>query len=83
MAWALFKNWKTSRFIDVFTKLRVLEQEDRPRKLQCRSFANWLKQNDLYVEYIEQFSKHCIVNFQLFEKRINNNHVLAQICNVI
>eukprot|EP00913_Durusdinium_trenchii_P025675 g24098.t1 len=28
VAWALFKNWQTSRFIDVFTKLRVLEQED-------------------------------------------------------
>ena len=28
VAWSLFKNWKGSRFIDVFTKLRVLEQED-------------------------------------------------------
>ena len=28
VAWALFKNWQNSRFIDVFTKLRVLEQED-------------------------------------------------------
>eukprot|EP00434_Breviolum_minutum_P025287 symbB.v1.2.022341.t1/scaffold1934.1/size95668/7 len=28
VAWSLFKNWHGSRFIDVFTKLRVLEQED-------------------------------------------------------
>eukprot|EP00438_Fugacium_kawagutii_P018030 Skav216299 [mRNA] locus=scaffold494:135540:149103:- [translate_table: standard] len=28
VSWSLFKNWKGSRFIDVFTKLRVLEQED-------------------------------------------------------